>query len=425
MNRRRVTEAGIGVLAVLTRLPGLGRPAVLVFDETFYAPDAADLLRWGSEHGQPVHPPLGKWLIAGGIRTFGFTPVGFRIPSVLAGAVLCALVVHVVERLTGRLGIAVAAGGLMLVDGLVFVTSRLALLDVFAAVFVTAAFAFTAAAWRSQPDHRRVRRLGVGAVAMIGLGIAVKWSAGSAWLPVVVVLAVLDRRLVAPGRLRVRAWAVTGALAVALPLLIYLMAFVPRELGPDRFGPGQFVAEQARIARFHRDLRPTNRYAASARSWLAQAAPTALYLLRCPTASDRSRLGTCPRSDRPTEGRVLAAPNPVVWLVGLAGALGIGICTAKGDRKAAIIAGFGATQWVPWLLTQREAYSFYAVTLVPFLVIAAAYSAARLPARPRTALTIGAVVLAVVVFVVLLPIWTGWQIAPGTASALTAWPGWP
>lgn len=421
----RIAVVGIGALAVVTRLPDLGRPGVLVFDEAFYAPDAADLVRWGSEHGQPVHPPLGKWLIAIGIRIFGFTPVGYRLPSVVAGGLLCALTVHVVDRLIGRLMLAVSAGLLLVVDGLVFVTSRLALLDVFVALFLTLAFAFLVAAWQSQPDRCLARRYGAGAVLAVALGIAVKWSAVPALLPVGVVLAVLDHRLVPPGHPRFRAWALTAALTLGLPLAVYLLAFVPREIGPDRIGPRAFLAEQTRIARFHRDLRPTNRYAVSARSWMAQTAPAALYLVQCKPASSPTSDGVCRATNRRTEGRILATPNPVVWFLGLAGALCLGALAARGDRMAVIILGFGASQWVPWLLTRREAYSFYAVTLVPFLVIAVAYGAQRLPVRARAALALGSVALASAVFVLLLPIWTARAVSPHTATRLTAWPGWP
>ena len=51
----------------LTRLPRLGRPRSMVFDEVYYALDAADLLRHGVE-SSPAHPPLAKWFIAAGIR---------------------------------------------------------------------------------------------------------------------------------------------------------------------------------------------------------------------------------------------------------------------------------------------------------------------------------------------------------------------
>ena len=39
-------------LALVTRLPLLGYPKVLVFDEVYYAPDAVDTLQWAAEHGR-------------------------------------------------------------------------------------------------------------------------------------------------------------------------------------------------------------------------------------------------------------------------------------------------------------------------------------------------------------------------------------
>ncbi|MFM1785896.1 MAG: hypothetical protein RLZZ108_920, partial [Actinomycetota bacterium] len=82
----------LAVAAVL-RLWNLGYPAKLVFDETYYVKDAWTLSEAGHELAWPtnpnnafeagdvnsflnspayvVHPPLGKWLIALGMRTFG------------------------------------------------------------------------------------------------------------------------------------------------------------------------------------------------------------------------------------------------------------------------------------------------------------------------------------------------------------------
>ncbi|MGH9188217.1 MAG: glycosyltransferase family 39 protein, partial [Acidimicrobiales bacterium] len=90
VSRERLADIGIpaalvaGCLAV--RLPRLGTPRVMVFDEIYYALDATDLLRYGVEPGRGVHPPLGKWLMAGGIKFFGFTPFGWRAAVLVAGA---------------------------------------------------------------------------------------------------------------------------------------------------------------------------------------------------------------------------------------------------------------------------------------------------------------------------------------------------
>ncbi|MGH9188262.1 MAG: phospholipid carrier-dependent glycosyltransferase, partial [Acidimicrobiales bacterium] len=120
-----------------TRLPNLGRPRVLVFDEVYYALDAADLLRRGVEQGPVVQPPLGKWLIAAGVRVAGFTPTGWRLAAVVAGC-LTVLATYIAARqvVAGR-GLAALAGGLVALDGIAFTTGRVALLDGFVALFLT------------------------------------------------------------------------------------------------------------------------------------------------------------------------------------------------------------------------------------------------------------------------------------------------
>ena len=88
-------------VAVVTRIPGLGQPGVLVFDEQYYVPGAAEMLQWGAMHGLAKHPPLGWWLIASGIELFGFTPTGWRVASLIAGVATVGAVSAAARRLTG------------------------------------------------------------------------------------------------------------------------------------------------------------------------------------------------------------------------------------------------------------------------------------------------------------------------------------
>ena len=91
--RRTWLDIAVPTLLVVgtaaTRLPRLSTPRAFVFDEIYYAPDAAEMLRRGVEKGGVVHPPGGKWLIAVGVRLFGFTPFGWRFSALVAG---CAIV---------------------------------------------------------------------------------------------------------------------------------------------------------------------------------------------------------------------------------------------------------------------------------------------------------------------------------------------
>src|SRR5689334_12823647 len=65
----------VTTIAALVRSYHYGTPAGILFDETYYATEGQELLYHGVEWepssntgAYVVHPPLGKWLIAGGIR---------------------------------------------------------------------------------------------------------------------------------------------------------------------------------------------------------------------------------------------------------------------------------------------------------------------------------------------------------------------
>ncbi len=153
----------IGAIAFVIRFVNLGYPNKLVFDETYYAKDAYSLLKFGYERNWPsdanskiiagnvdvmqdtaafvVHPPLGKWLIAGGEYLFGMNSFGWRFASLVFGTLLIMVTIRLVRRVSKSTLIGGLAGILLTFDGLEFVMSRTALLDIFLAFFVVAAVA--------------------------------------------------------------------------------------------------------------------------------------------------------------------------------------------------------------------------------------------------------------------------------------------
>lgn len=165
----RMTDAATGwfvtlsitLLAFLIRLQNLAYPNKLIFDETYYAKDAWSLLHFGYERNWPdnandqivagntnvwqdtaefvVHPPLGKWLIAAGQWVFGMNSFGWRIMACVFGALLIFATIRLARRLSRSTLIGGIAGLLLTLDGLAFVMSRTALLDIFQAVFLVAA----------------------------------------------------------------------------------------------------------------------------------------------------------------------------------------------------------------------------------------------------------------------------------------------
>jgi dolichyl-phosphate-mannose--protein O-mannosyl transferase len=154
-----LSAMGVMLLAFLLRLWHLGSPREFQFDETYYAKDAWSLLHHGYVRGYVedandrilegetaglwtegpsmiVHPDVGKWLIALGEKAFGMDPFGWRIAAAVVGSLMVLVMVRLARRLTGSTLLGCVAGLLLAVDGLHFVLSRLALLDIFVAFFV-------------------------------------------------------------------------------------------------------------------------------------------------------------------------------------------------------------------------------------------------------------------------------------------------
>jgi dolichyl-phosphate-mannose--protein O-mannosyl transferase len=140
----------------------LGDPHAVIFDETYYVPDAYSILRHGVElkHVSTVnelllrgdmnifrgggeyvaHPPLGKVLMAGGDWLFGLTPFGWRFAVALIGTVSILMTARITRRMTRSTLLGCVAGLLMALDGLELVLSRTAILDIFLMFCVLAAF---------------------------------------------------------------------------------------------------------------------------------------------------------------------------------------------------------------------------------------------------------------------------------------------
>src|SRR5215210_5281508 len=195
-NRLAWILAGVlGALALVSRLWDISYPPDNLFDEAYYPPEAAELLRWGYEYNRGytfiVHPPLGKWLIASGEWSFGYDSVGWRFPSAVAGAIAVVVLVRLGRRLTGSTVLGLLAGLLLALDGLSFTLSRIGLLDIFLQLFVVSAVACLVV----DRDRVRARILGalpvpvpaagfpvgprgwrIAAGFLFGSACAVKWS---------------------------------------------------------------------------------------------------------------------------------------------------------------------------------------------------------------------------------------------------------
>jgi dolichyl-phosphate-mannose--protein O-mannosyl transferase len=172
--RTSVFAAIIFVIAHFAMLIGVTTPEKFYFDEVHYVPAARQMLEPAMPQPMlnPMHPPLAKQIIALSIHSFGDLPLGWRYPAVLFGALAVVAVYLCGLALFAAQGPAIAAGLLAFFNQMLFVQSRIAMLDIFAltfGLFATAAFLH---GYRQRRPHLWFALAGLTS----GFSIACKWS---------------------------------------------------------------------------------------------------------------------------------------------------------------------------------------------------------------------------------------------------------
>ena len=341
--------------ALTLRLWRLNLPKGYIFDEVYYAKNAASLITDGVELNEQresefvVHPPLGKWLIGIGIKLFGNNEFGWRVIAALVGSASVLLIYLIVQRLFNSLFLSNIAAALFALDGLHLVMSRVALLDIFLMFFILLAFYLILRndLWLS----------GV----VIGLAAATKWSA-------VFVIPFLILLTVNIGGANFATWGKRFSQFVLTPMGIYLLSWSgwiisskgwARDSGSNLFS--SLWNYHVEIMNFHRGLTEQHTYAANPWSWLVLGRPTSFYYETPKNCGAQS----CSQE-------ILAIGTPILWWAGIfAIAITVGLFIANKDRVSAfILAGIAGT-YLPWFFIQnRTTFYFYAIAIFPFIVLA-------------------------------------------------------
>lgn len=489
---------GISVLAFVIRVWNVGYPNKLVFDETYYPKDAWAILKYGYEVNWPdnandsivagnpnvmsssaefaVHPPLGKLIIGVGEHFFGMNSFGWRIMSVVFGTILVFATIRLARRLSRSTLIGGIAGLLLTLDGLAFVMSRIALLDIFQAAFLVIAVSCAVADrdWFRMKLANHLERTGrrdlggeFGPMVLwrpwrlatglaFGAACAVKWNSMYA-LAAFGILAVLwdvgARRLAGA---RMKSWwalladGVPGFVyMVVVAFFTYLAAWIPwlvtsggwdRDWGrqnPDSPLVKMFGDGFASLIRLHQDIyafhtgdyinSATHPYSANPALWLIMGRPTGVDAVNNIPAGTDGCTGpdTCVRV-------ISAAGTPILWWMAAAALV---VCViwwlAARDWRFGVPVIAAMSMYLPWFMyTSRPLFFFYAVTIIPFTCIGLALVMGLIlgDRHPKERRRTGAIIVGVAVALVALnfayiyPILTD-QILPYSSWLARMWFG--
>ncbi|MBT1165591.1 phospholipid carrier-dependent glycosyltransferase [Bifidobacterium simiarum] len=430
----------MAVFGGLLRFIRLGSPRAVVFDETYYVKDAWTMLLTGEPRDWPevlngvkiddyfangqhltdwlqsaeyvVHPPVGKWCIAVGLKLFGGAenPFAWRFSTALVGTIAIVVLCRVILRLFRSLPMALVGGFLMAIDGMAITLSRTALLDNFIMLFALSAMlcllghrdwarkrlreAYDRAArqrhakWIPVADrqgHLKLQLDATGpiiafswwrlaAAVLLGLTTGVKWS-GAYFFAVFCVISVFwdawERR-----QAGFRGWLGTGiwkdgilAALYMVPIYIatYLAGWISWFIHPDSYmhdwaanHPGEgitwlpeslrsFVQYHVQMWQFHTTLDAPHDYKANPLTWPIQQRPTSFYWYEFPDDQHPGLCALAPNSK--CISAVTSLGNPLIWWIGSACVIVgviIAVAVKHGDWRIWAVLAGFLGGWLPW-----------------------------------------------------------------------------
>ena len=324
------------------RIYDFGYPNELTWDEHHFVENARNILAGRSDWND--HPPLGKILIAAGMRAMGDQGAGWRLAPLLLGLALIGLAYALGASAFRSKTAGLYAAAFIAASGFVLAFSKTALLDgMLATMMVAAAFVL----WRA----RSWRGITCGAV-LIGLAASIKFTG--------IVLAVpLALMAVTRYRSRLKALGVFALGAITVAAVYAVLFSWGLALAGDDYGPVDVARKTVELFRHHIGLDDWEHSATS--RWYTWFIPLRVVRLHYERNGDVVRALTTKGNPLLWWGVNLAVLWSTVDLVSRKWRDGL-IGTAP-DTRPSSGRNYLLLMWVlplcPWIFTNRDSYIYH------------------------------------------------------------------
>lgn len=403
------------------------------FDEIYHARTAYENLH-GMKAYENTHPPLGKLLIAVGIKVFGLSPFGWRIVGTLFGIAMLPIIYLFALQLFRRTGYAATATVLFAADFMHFTQTRIATIDVYGVFFIMLMFYFMNK-YREMSFYRSPLRKTLvplfWAGLMFGIGVASKWIViyGGAGLAVMLALVLIERYLEQAAAKRVladreegypypeeavyqkasRGFARNTVLTlasclvffVAIPLVIYCLSYIPvLHVKGDTYTAERLIEYQKHMYDYHSKLVATHPYSSQWWEWPFMKRPVWYYNgknLEPGMISSISAFG-----------------NPLIWWTGIFAVIAaLYISVKRKDKRMYVLWIAYLSQYLPWMLVPRLTFLYHYFAMVPFMILAIVYIFTRFEEGRENKKWIrwAYAGIAVVLFIMYYPVISGMEVS--------------
>lgn len=413
-----------------------------IFDEIYHARTAYEFIH-GITTYEVTHPPLGKILIAVGVKIFGMNPFGWRIVGTIFGIMMIPFIYLFSKKMFEKTWLSTIVALLFSFDFMHFTQTRISTIDVYITFFIILMYyymyKYIRMSFYDTKFSKTIIPLALSGVAM-GLGCASKWTGCYAGVGLGLIffyqMGLRFREYLyakkRPGEstdgiehdfvikhfkgyfIKTILWCVV--FFVIIPALIYVLSYIPFvSFSGETNLIKKMLENQKYMFSYHTGLKSTHAYSSHWYQWPTMVRPILFY---------SNDLG-----NNIVQG-ISSFGNPAVWWVGIfAVSIAVYNAIANSDRKSwFLLVGYGA-QFMPWMLVTRCTFIYHYFPSTPFVVMLLGYSIYTMHCNCETEknkkkVMIAAIVycaIAVVLFIMFYPVLSGMSVSREYVATFLRW----
>lgn len=394
------------------------------FDEIYHVRNAWEIANRQYMYAS-VHPLLGTNIIALSIHLFGMHPFAWRLPGAIASVLMLPVLYGILKHLLKRDYLSLIGSFLLAADFMHITTARIATLEPFSILFILCSFYWMLKYCRSNfytlPMWKGILYLFLSGIFM-GLSIATKWTGCYAAIGLAIMLFTnwiqrfLEYKKDKETHHQFFKILLTTMLAcilffIIIPIVIYCISYIPDKIFRNEPWTIANVWKQAQqMYHYHVNLNATHPYQSTWFQWILDLRPMWYYV--------------------GTKGNVFHTiscfSNPLLTWIGLPAIL---FTTYRALCKKDIVGWYIVVGYfsglLPWIIYVHRivfAYHFYPTSL--FTIIAIVYCINLLNNRKMSIVVPAYLAAYLALFILFLPVITGFGTSQQFARFLAWLPGW-
>ena len=394
------------------------------FDEIYHVRNAWEIANKQYMYAS-VHPLLGTNIIALSIHLFGMHPFAWRLPGAIASVLMLPVLYGILKHLLKRDYLSLIGSFLLAADFMHITTARIATLEPFSILFILCSFYWMLKYCRSNfytlPMRKGILYLFLSGIFM-GLSIATKWTGCYAAIGLAIMLftnwiqCFLEYKKDKETHQQFFKILLTTMLScilffIIIPIVIYCISYIPDKIFRNEPWTIANVWKQAQqMYHYHVNLNATHPYQSTWFQWILDLRPMWYYV--------------------GTKGNVFHTiscfSNPLLTWIGLPAIL---FTTYRALCKKDIVGWYIVVGYfsglLPWIIYVQRivfAYHFYPTSL--FTIIAIVYCINLLNNRKMSIVVPAYLAAYLALFILFLPVITGFGTSQQFARFLSWLPGW-